>query len=119
MLPRQVLAQQNDLTVIDVRTHHEWADGHIDGARHIPMAEVPARLGEVERDRPVVTVCQSGHRSGQVAEYLAQQGFTVHNMAGGMTAWERDGLPVHRSRPQPGAGSGPRWWPRRHPGGGA
>lgn len=94
MNPRQVLDQKQRLQIIDVREPEEWARGHIEGAHHIPMNDVPARLGEIDRERPVVTVCRSGARSGQVAAYLAQAGFTVHNMDGGMSTWQRQGLPV-------------------------
>jgi len=97
MNPRQVLDQKQGLQIIDVREPDEWAGGHIEGAHHIPMNDVPARLGEIDRDRPVVTVCRSGARSGQVATYLAQAGFTVHNMEGGMSTWQRQGLPVDGS----------------------
>ena len=94
MNPRQVLEQKHALQIIDVREPDEWAGGHIEGAHHIPMNDVPARLGEIDRDRPVVTVCRSGARSGQVAAYLAQAGFTAHNMDGGMSTWQRQGLPI-------------------------
>ncbi|MBA2767949.1 MAG: rhodanese-like domain-containing protein [Sporichthyaceae bacterium] len=106
--PRQVLDQKDGLQIVDVREPNEWAGGHIEGAHHIPMNDLPARLAEIDRDRPVVTVCRSGARSGQVATYLAQAGFTVHNMDGGMVAWERQRLPVER--PQGGSGTGAGRW---------
>lgn len=81
MNPRQVLDQRDDVQILDVRETDEWAGGHIEGAHHIPMNDVPARLAEIDRDRLVVTVCRSGSRSGQVAAYLAQSGFTAHNTA--------------------------------------
>lgn len=105
MNPRQVLDQKNELQIVDVREPHEWAGGHIDGAHHIPMNDVPNRLAEIDRDRPVVTVCRSGNRSGQVAAYLAKAGFTAYNMDGGMATWQRQGLPVQR--PQEGPGRSP------------
>ena len=108
MNPRQVLDQKAVLQIVDVREPHEWEGGHIEGARHIPMNDVPTRLAEIDLDRPVVTVCRSGNRSGQVAAYLAQAGFTAHNMDGGMATWERQGLPVERPRAGPDRTAG-RW----------
>ena len=104
MNPRQVLDQKDRVQIVDVREPDEWAAGHIEGARHIPMNDVPARLGEIDRDRPVVTVCRSGARSGQVATYLAQAGFTVHNMDGGMSTWQRQGLPIEGAAAKPSTG---------------
>ena len=101
MNPRQVLDQKHVLQVIDVREPDEWSAGHIEGAHHIPMNDVPARLGEIDRQRRVVTVCRSGARSGQVATYLAQAGFTAHNMDGGMTTWRRQGLPIEGAAAKP------------------
>lgn len=94
MNPRQLLDQKHRVQIIDVRDPDEWAGGHIEGAHHIPMDDVQARLGEIDRLKPVVTVCRSGARSGQVAAYLAQAGFTVDNLDGGMSAWKRQGLPI-------------------------
>lgn len=108
MNPRQVLAQKDGLQIVDVREPDEWAGGHIEGAHHIPMNDVPARLAEIDRDRPVVTVCRSGARSGQVASYLTRAGFTAHNMDGGMSTWQRQGLPVERLDAAPGRGGGMR-----------
>jgi rhodanese-related sulfurtransferase len=74
--------------LIDVREDDEVAFGMIEGAVHIPMGQIPARMDEIPRDREVVFICRSGSRSGRVCEFLAQQGFdrTV-NMEGGMLAW--------------------------------
>jgi len=75
--------------MIDVREDDEVAYGMIEGAVHIPMGQIPARLDEIPRDREVVFICRSGNRSGRVCDYLSQLGFdrTV-NLEGGMLAWE-------------------------------
>jgi rhodanese-related sulfurtransferase len=52
MLPRSVYTRRSELQVLDVREDHEWAAGRIAGAVHIPMDQVPTRLGELDRDRP-------------------------------------------------------------------
>jgi rhodanese-related sulfurtransferase len=58
------------------------------------MDELSDRLDEIDTERPVVTVCRSGHRSGQMAEFLAKRGFRAENLNGGMQAWAQAGLRV-------------------------
>jgi len=81
------------LVVLDVREPVEWAHGHIDGALHVPMNEVPARLGEVP-DGQVLVVCKVGGRSAQVTGWLVQQGRDAVNLDGGMLDWESAGRPM-------------------------
>lgn len=83
--------------VIDVREPDEYDGplGHIRGAKLIPLAQLSARSGELEKDRPLVTVCRSGSRSAQAAVILGRAGFgDVANLAGGMLRWRADGHPV-------------------------
>lgn len=80
--------------VLDVREDVGVADGMIPGALHIPMGQLTSRLPEIDRTRPVIVVCRSGHRSARVADALIGAGYTADTMAGGMLAWERAGLPV-------------------------
>lgn len=82
-----------DLVVLDVREDDEWAAGHIDGAVHIPLGELPERLGEfveLEAEQTLI-VCKAGGRSARAVAYLAQQGYDVVNLADGMLGWERAG----------------------------
>jgi adenylyltransferase/sulfurtransferase len=80
-----------DIVLVDVREPYEWSVGHVEGALHIPMQQVPARIDEIPRDRDVVVCCRVGGRSARVQQYLQQQGYTnVKNMTGGMLAWKRD-----------------------------
>ncbi|MEP9384315.1 rhodanese-like domain-containing protein [Nocardioides sp. KR10-350] len=79
--------------VLDVREDDEWEAGHIDGAVHIPLSELPARLGDVPEGQTLV-VCKAGGRSAQAVLYLAQQGYDVVNLAGGMLDWEAAGRPM-------------------------
>lgn len=80
--------------VVDVRSDKEWVGGHIDGALHIMLGDLPKQLSQLPRDRSLVTVCGSGYRSSIAASVLAQQGFgDVSNMNGGMTAWDQQKLP--------------------------
>jgi hydroxyacylglutathione hydrolase len=81
--------------VLDVRQPSEWAGGHIDAARFITGAEVPARLDDIEKDQPLAVICGSGYRSSAVASLLVARGWSdVVNVTGGMAAWTRAGYPV-------------------------
>ncbi len=81
--------------LLDVREDDEFTAGHAPGAVHLPMAEVPARRGEVPADRDVVVVCRVGARSAQVVAYLRAGGWdNVSNLDGGMHAWAGAGRPV-------------------------
>ncbi|MGH1342981.1 MAG: rhodanese-like domain-containing protein [Nannocystales bacterium] len=74
--------------LIDVRSPEEFASGHIEGARNIPVGEIGARSSEVgDKEAPVVVYCRSGMRSAQAKATLDSAGFTqVHNL-GGMSRW--------------------------------
>ena len=82
------------VVLLDVREDDEWQRGHAAGARHIPMGEVPARIGEIDRAAQLFVICHLGGRSLRVAQYLAQNGYTPTNVAGGMQAWTDAGRPV-------------------------
>ncbi len=83
-----------DAVVLDVREADEWVHGHVDGATHIPMREVPARLEELPEGDPLYVVCRSGGRSARVAAWLNANGFDAVNVGGGMGEWEAAGLPM-------------------------
>jgi sulfur-carrier protein adenylyltransferase/sulfurtransferase len=79
-----------DIFVLDVREPHEYQIANL-GAKLIPLGDLPARLGELDRNREIVVHCKSGGRSQKASELLAQNGFTkVVNLAGGITAWSND-----------------------------
>jgi rhodanese-related sulfurtransferase len=80
--------------VVDVRSVSEFASGHVPGAVNIPMEEVESRLGDVERDRRVIVVCQSGKRAELVAKMLEPCGMDVAVLEGGTAAWRKQGLPL-------------------------
>lgn len=85
-----LLAGDNPPLLLDVREPHEYTAGHIPGSVLIPMGKVLSRLSEIPRDQTVVVVCRSGNRSGQVAEKLAEQGYTnVLNLQGGVLDWPK------------------------------
>jgi len=83
-----------ELTLIDVRDPHELPAGRVRGARNLPLGELAARLGELDRDRPVAFICRSGARSATATRIAAGAGYDAVNVKGGMLAWTRSGLPV-------------------------
>jgi rhodanese-related sulfurtransferase len=81
--------------MLDVREPDEYQAGHIPGITLIPMGEVANRLSEIPTDKTIIVTCRSGNRSAQIADFLRESGYTdVHNMEGGILAWENAGLPV-------------------------
>ena len=92
--PAELFRRRDEVEILDVREPAEWAAGHIDGARHVPMGQVPAVVAELPQDRTIVAVCRSGNRSGQVAEFLHTRGFEAHNLDGGLLQWARAGFPL-------------------------
>ena len=72
------------VVLLDVREDDEWQRGHAPGALHIPMGQIPARLGEIDPAAALYVVCQGGGRSQRVSQYLAQNGYTPVNVSGGM-----------------------------------
>lgn len=90
-IPTVVVADLPDplpegLTVLDVREDVEWNHGHIEGATHIPLRQLPARVDEVSHGQTLV-VCKVGGRSAQAVAYLSAAGRDVVNLAGGMVDW--------------------------------
>ena len=77
-----------DAVVLDVREDDEWVHGHIEGATHIPMGDVPARLDELPEGDPLYITCRGGGRSARVAAWLNQNGYDAVNVAGGMGEWQ-------------------------------
>ena len=80
--------------LLDVREDDEWAAGHIDGAQHIPLGELSARLDELPRERTIVAVCRSGGRSEAAVRGLRKLGYEAENLEGGVNAWDRAKLPL-------------------------
>ncbi len=91
------LLNRGKTTIIDVGTPQEFAVGHLRDAKNIPLADLAARIGELEKSkaRSVVVVCQSGARADKAVRQLAAAGFNdVVSLDGGLTAWRAAGLPV-------------------------
>jgi rhodanese-related sulfurtransferase len=92
---RQRLDDDEGTTLIDVREPAEYVEAHVPGAVLIPMGQLPARLDEVPRDRPVYVICRSGNRSGAMGPLLDAQGYDSVNVVGGTAAWVEAGHPYH------------------------
>jgi rhodanese-related sulfurtransferase len=79
------------VVLLDVREHVEIEIAAVAEALHIPMREIPARLVELDRARPIVVMCHTGSRSRRVAEFLLGNGFSdVFNLRGGIDAWSTE-----------------------------
>ena len=84
------LDNKDDIFVLDVREPHEYQIANL-GAKLIPLGDLPARAGELDKDAEIIVHCKSGGRSQKASEFLAQNGFKrVWNLAGGITAWSND-----------------------------
>ena len=81
--------------LLDIREPEEFARGHVRGALNLPQADIATRLDEIPKDRPILTICQSGMRSFRTAQFLRQQGWQdVATVVGGTAAWRAAGRPV-------------------------
>jgi glyoxylase-like metal-dependent hydrolase (beta-lactamase superfamily II) len=82
------LRDRDPLGVVDVRRPMEWQAGHIAGAWHLPLNDLPQRGTEIEKSRPIALICAGGYRSSIATSLLERQGFTrLSNVVGGMAAW--------------------------------
>ena len=94
--------------LLDVREPNEFEAVRAPGAALVPTSQFMARVAELPTDRPILVICHSGGRSAAVTGYLVRTGRTdVANVAGGMLAWERAGLPTLHGRPAAGEGDLP------------
>ena len=80
--------------LVDVRADHEWDAGHIGGARHVPLPELPQRTGEIDKDRPVVVYCRGGNRSSMATAALNEAGYDAVKLSEGIVGWDGEDLPL-------------------------
>jgi rhodanese-related sulfurtransferase len=98
----ELIQKDSSVVVIDVRTPQEFNSetGHVPGAKLMPVNEIEKWADELAsmKDRKLVVICRSGNRSTIASNYLASKGFSnIYNVAGGMTDWNRNQLPVEKS----------------------
>jgi rhodanese-related sulfurtransferase len=88
------MAEDQPPQVIDVRECYEREAGHIEGTRHIELAQLAAQAATVEREQPVIFYCRVGSRSGMAAQAFRASGFEAYSMTGGLVRWTREGRPL-------------------------
>jgi rhodanese-related sulfurtransferase len=88
------LVRTGEVQLVDVREPEEHEAGRIAGGRLIPLNELAAQAGSLDRERPIVFYCRSGARSAMATEAFASAGFDAHNMDGGLLEWDAAGLPL-------------------------
>ena len=85
---------------LDVRTKEEWDEGHLKGAKMVTVTEkdfLEKAKAALDPKKPVLVYCRSGGRSAKATKALREAGFnTVHDMEGGITAWQKAGKPVEK-----------------------
>ena len=95
-----VLMNRSKPLILDVRDAAEFAAGHIQGAKHISVGELAARMKEIEKfkDKPVLVHCQKGMRAKGACSILKAQQFTqLNNLQGGLDAWVEAKMPLVKS----------------------
>jgi len=91
----EIIDNDEDYMILDVRTQEEFNEGYIEGAVLIPVSELEDRLNELPQDKPIIVYCKSGVRSSTAANLLVENGFIeIYNMTGGITDWINEGYPV-------------------------
>ena len=93
----ELLDDESDRILIDVRTPEEFEEAHLDGALLIDFYrdDFESAIDELDRDASYVIYCRSGNRSGQARQLMADLGFTdVADIDGGIVAWSAEGLPT-------------------------
>jgi rhodanese-related sulfurtransferase len=95
--------------LIDVRNPDEFAQARVPGSILMPLPFFAGRFAALPADREILIICATGNRSSTATAYLLGNGFErVANVAGGIVAWYRAGLPIVTGRPEPGEGELPR-----------
>jgi len=97
MQATQMLNRGKGTVVVDVRSGDEYAAGHLREAKHIPLADLAGRVGELDKAKvkTVIVVDQAGNRADKAARQLKAAGFDdIYSLEGGISAWTAAGLPL-------------------------
>ncbi len=95
----QLMSHETGSLLLDVREDSEYQTGHIKDSVHIPMGALASRVSELNqyKNKNIILGCRSGSRSGRACRILKKKGFDkVHNLRGGVLAWENDNLPMKK-----------------------
>ena len=93
------MINRQDALLLDVREQAEFAQSHILNARALPLSQLEARLGDIEKfkDKPVIVYCATNNRSSAAVATLRKHGFSnVFSLSGGFAAWQQAGLPIQK-----------------------
>lgn len=93
------LMNQDNTVVVDVRAKADFKQGHLLGAKNIPVADLKDNMKVISKDKsvPVLVYCQMGLTSATAGKQLMAAGFTnVHSLAGGVNAWQAENMPLER-----------------------
>ena len=82
------LYQNSSLSVLDVREVDEFESLHLEGARNLPLSQLADTYEQLDKDQLYYAICKSGMRSARACQFLAEQGYDVINVQGGMTSFE-------------------------------
>ena len=82
------LYQNEQLSLVDVREVDEFESLHLEGARNLPLSQLADTYEQLDKDQLYYVICKSGMRSARACQFLAEQGYDVINVQGGMTAFE-------------------------------
>ena len=94
-----MLMSRKQVLVLDVRGADEFKQGHLQGARNVPLPELSTRIKELEKfkDKPVLLVCERGNRTRSAVKILKDQQFTaLHQLKGGIQAWLEAKMPISK-----------------------
>lgn len=80
--------QKESLSVLDVREVEEFEALHLEGARNFPLSQLADTYEQLDKTQPYYVICKSGIRSARACQFLAEQGYEVVNVQGGMDAFE-------------------------------
>lgn len=94
---RALMAKKSGLVLVDVRTPEEFQQGHLKGAKLIPLNQLQQRMNEIPRDKPILVYCAVGARSLNAARFLSSQGYRdVYQISDGLVGWYKNGFPIER-----------------------
>ena len=82
------LYQNGQLSLVDVREVEEFETLHLEGAQNLPLSQLADTYDQLDKDLLYYVICKSGMRSARACQFLAEQGYDVINVQGGVTAFE-------------------------------